>query len=40
MKAILPLILTGAALMYAGVTLPILLGNTPSAQLVWKKLSK
>ena len=29
--------LTGAALMYAGVTLPILLGDTPSAQLVWKK---
>ena len=29
--------LTGAALMYAGITLPIMLGDTPSAQLVWKK---
>ena len=28
---------TGAALMYAGVTLPPMLGDTPSAQLVWRK---
>ena len=29
--------LSGAALMYAGVTLPIMLGNTPSVQMIWKK---
>ena len=29
--------LSGAALMYAGVTLPILLGDTPSVQMIWKK---
>ena len=29
--------ITGAALMYAGVTLPPMLGDTPSAQLVWRK---
>ena len=29
--------LSGAALMYAGVTLPIMLGNTPSMQMIWKK---
>jgi len=29
--------LSGAALMYAGVTLPPLLGDTPGVQLVWKR---
>ena len=29
--------LSGTALMYAGVTLPIMLGNTPSVQMIWKK---
>ena len=29
--------LTGSALMYAGVTLPIMLGDTPSVQLYWQK---
>jgi len=29
--------LTGSALMYAGVTLPIMLGDTPSVQMLWQK---
>ena len=29
--------IAGAALMYAGITLPPMLGDTPSAQLVWRK---
>lgn len=29
--------LSGAALMYAGITLPIMLGDAPSVQMIWKK---
>ncbi len=32
------LTLSGAALMYAGITLPIMLGDSPSAQLLWRRV--